>query len=202
MKKEILSKLVIIATIVIVISFFMPWAKVSTSVAGVTKGVTTTAKAKLGGIKAAEKLLGQIEKVGDVVTSAVGDVEVRVEVSGYDVPVLVNKNTSQIALALVEIFFKDAEGAGVKSYAVYLLPIFGIASAVLAVLGLKKKLYVIAMTVLGGAISIVGLFRLMTTNLANLVADISIGQGLWSTMYAFLAICIIGIVWIFKEKQA
>ena len=79
--------------------------------------------------------------------------------SGYQIPKMVNDKTTKVALSLVQVFVKDAKDIDKKSYLVYLLPLFAIICSLLAALGLKNKIYVIIMAVIGGAISIGG-FRL------------------------------------------
>jgi hypothetical protein len=57
------------------------------------------------------------------------------------------------------------------------------------------------MAVLSGGIAVGGLYNLMTVNLSNLPIQISIEQGLWQTMYAYLLICVIGIVWVVLDLK-
>ena len=84
---------------------------------------------------------------------------------------------------------------------VYLIPLFAIVCVILAVIGLKYKLAVIAMAVIGGAISIGGLYNLFTANLAALPVQITIMNGLWQTMYGYLLICILSIIWLITVKR-
>jgi hypothetical protein len=199
-KKLSFLSLIIAASVFIVISFFMPWANIATSVAKVSKEVTSTAEGKLGKTPFAGKFLKSLTKVTDTV-SEMGDIEIRTAVSGYQVPKMVNEKTSKVALSLVQVFFKDAEGIDKKSYLVYLLPLFAIICSLLAVLGMKNKIYIIVMAVIGGAISIGGLYNLLTMDVSNMIVEISIAKGLWCTMYAYLAISLAGIAWLVLDKK-
>ena len=109
---------------------------------------------------------------------------------------MMNTKSSQVAVALAGIFLKDAKDEDKKSYAVYLMPIFALVCAGMALFGMKNKIALIVMAVISGGISIVGLFKLMTTDLNNAVVAISIENGLWQTLYAYLLICVIGVVWL------
>ncbi len=201
MKNRILAGIVIIAGAVIVISFFMPWANIVTSVTGVSKELTTFARSKVGDVPHARKIIGDLEKVTDAI-SGFGDIKLKTTVSGYKIPTLVNSKTSKVALSVVQIMFRDAKGLGLKSYLVYLFPLLGITCAVLAILGLKQKLFIILMAVISGAISIAGLYNLKTADLTSLAVRIHIESGLMFTMYAFLLIFLVGITWLILGRKA
>ena len=200
MQKRILSGLVIIASAVIVVSFLMPWAGIATSAVGATKDLSNVAKEKLGITAITKKFFGELDKATDKI-AAIGDIKIKGTVKGYQIPILVNNKTSKIALAIAQIMFKSTEGLGAKSYLVYLLPLLGIFSGLGAVLGLKKKFYIIAMLITSGAVSITGLYNLKTANLPDLVVKISIGSGLWMAMYAFLFIFLASIAWLALDRK-
>jgi len=195
MKKNILCGLVIIAGAVIVVSFFLPWAKVTVSTMGVSKELTKDVETTLKDTPIAGKLVGKLTDITDAV-SALGDIEVKTQVTGYNIPVLVNRKTSKVALSLMQIMFKSVENLDVKSYLVYLLPILGIFCAIASILGRKNRFYVMLMLVVAGAVSIIGLYNLHTTNMANIVVKVTIMDGLWYTMYGFLFIFVAGIAWL------
>lgn len=200
MKKQIFLGVIIAACAVIIIAFFMPWANVKTSVMGVSKGLTDAASGSLKDSPVAGKIIGGLDKVTGTI-SQFGDIEIKTTVRGYAVPVLVNNKTSRVALSLAQILFKSAEGVEWKSYLVYLMPLFGIVCALLAVSGLKNKIYIIIMVAIGGVIAIGGLYNLSTMDMANPVVKISIQKGLWYTMYAFLLIFVTGITWLAMDGK-
>ncbi|UCD55518.1 MAG: hypothetical protein JSV93_01595 [Candidatus Omnitrophota bacterium] len=201
MNKNILSGIVIAAGTVIVISFFLPWAKVSISAVGVSKELAKDAKIILKDTPLAGKLLGRLEKATDAI-GALGDVDVKTQVTGYGIPVLVNRKISKVAFSLVQIMFKSAANVDIKSYLVYLLPLLGIFCGVAAILGQKNKLYIIIMLVVAGLVSIAGLYNLYTADLSNIAVKITIMNGLWFTMYGFLFIFLVGIAWLILDKKS
>jgi len=201
MNKNILSGLVIAAACVIVVSFFLPWARVSVSALGVSEKLIQNAESTLKDTPMAGKLVGKLDKITGALSSF-GDISVKTQVSGYNIPVLVNNKTSKVAISIAQIMFKSAENLDLKSFLVYLLPLLGILCAVASFLGREKKLYVIAMLAAAGLVSIVGLYNLYTTNIANIMVKVMIMKGLWLTMYGFLFIFFVGIAWLATDKKS
>ena len=200
MKNLLFVSLIIAASVVTVVAFFMPWANVATSVTGISKELTSAAEGPLKGAPIAGKLISGLDKITSAISS-VGDIEVKTTVRGNQIPAMVNNETSKVALSLAQVFFKETEGIDKKVYLVYLLPLFGIVCAGLAVLGLQNKIYVVLMAIIGGAISIGGLYNLHTMDISSMVVKISIQKGLWYTMYAFLFILLVGVARLVLDKK-
>ena len=197
MQKKILKNLVILASVIIVISFFLPWAKVSVSTMGVSKKVS----GKLEGSPVAGKVLKGTGKVTGAL-SKFGYIYIKSTISGYRIPLLVNSKTSKVAISVVQIVSKSKSGLEAKSYLVYLLPLLGIGCGILATLGLEKRIFIIIMLVIGGIIGIAGLYNLLTAKLARAAVEVDIMIGLWATMLAFLFIFFVGIVWLVTDKKS
>ncbi|MDP2942049.1 MAG: hypothetical protein Q8O36_00830 [Candidatus Omnitrophota bacterium] len=200
MKKIALVGLVVLAAIVIISSFFMPWAQLSTSVTKVSKQLTGSA----GQIKNApfgERFARELSRITDAIGNVGGDIQIKTSISGYDIPSMANKKSSKVAISLVQGLLKDAKDINKKAALVFLLPIFAVVCVALAVMGLKNKLSVILMLIISGAISLGGLYRLKTLDLASLPVDITIEKGLWQTLYAYLFIFIVSIIWLVTDKK-
>ncbi len=196
MRKVILLSLVVICAIAIMHGFFMPWAKASASATKVAKSLASSAT---GGILENTPFAGKFVRGLDKATNKIldlGDIQIKTAVSGYDIPTLINKKSSQIAIAIASVMFKDVKDLDKKSMLVYLLPLLALVCIGLAIVGLKNKTAVIAMAVLSGGIAVGGLYNLMTVNLSDLPIQISIEQGLWQTLYAYLLICVAGVIWL------
>ena len=195
MKKVIFLTLIIIACIAVIYAFFMPWAKITVS--GTKVATQLTEAASKGSLKDSPHAAKIIDKLQSATKSLekFGDIEVRSVVSGNDIPTLVSRKDSKTALALMQLFFKDAKDAEGKAKLVYLLPLFAILSIVLAAAGIKYRFSPLIIAVIGGAISAVGLYKLSTLSTANLAVTLSIQNGLWLTMYAYLFMCIASIAW-------
>ena len=200
MKKIILAAVIIVCSIVIIHAFFIPWAKASTSATKVARGLVKEAGGSLQGSPFAGKFINFFNKATENVAN-LGDVEIETAVSGYDIPAMINKKSSRIAVSLAQTLFKDAKDLDKKSLLVYLLPLFGIVCIGLALVGFKSKISIIVMAVISGAISIGGLYELMTVDLTSLPVRISIENGLWQTMYGYLLIFVLSIVWLVADRK-
>jgi hypothetical protein len=201
MRKIVLLALVVICALAIIHAFFMPWAKASASATKVAKTLEKSAtRGILENTPFAGKFIRGLDKATDKI-SELGDIQIKTAVSGYDIPTLINKKSSQIAIAIASVMFKDAKDLDKKSMLVYLLPLFALVCIGLAIVGLKNKIAVMVMAVISGAIAIGGLYNMMTIDLSSLPIQISIEQGLWQTMYAYLIIFVIGIAWIVLDLK-
>ena len=193
MKRPVFLALIFIACAVVIIAFFKPWAQVGTSITGVSQDLAGIAEKSIGG-----KVVGELQKATTAI-SGLGDMEVKTTVRGYDIPILVNDKTSKMAISIAEILFKSAEDLDIKSYLVYLAPILALLCAFLAFKG--TKLYVLIMVIISGVLSVAGIYNVSTANLSNMIVKVKIGQGIWLTLYAFLFMAIVGIIWFIMEKK-
>jgi hypothetical protein len=200
--RKILAGLIILASIVIVVSFFMPWARVSVSIAGISKKLTDVISGeKLQDTPIAGKAAKELEKITDAITGF-GDIDIKTTVSGYNIPQMVNNRTSKAALSIAQILSKSTSGLEQKIYLVYLLPLLGIVCGILAIIGLKSKSWIIIMLVISGIVGIAGLYNLSTANLVHVAVKVDIMSGLWNTMYAFLFIFLSGVAWLVLGRKA
>ena len=202
--KLVLAALVIICSVVIIISFFLPWAQADLSVTKVAGALTEKAQTTLKGSRFAAKFIAGLDTATKVI-GGMGDIQVKTAVSGYDIPTMINKKSSRIAIALAQVIFKDAKDIDKKSLLVYLLPLSGLLCIILAVTGLRSVSPVIIMAILSGLISATGLSNVMMADLSNVVVQISIEQGLWQTLYGFLLIFVFSLIWLvghFTKRRA
>ena len=195
MKKIIFAGAIIVCALIIIVSFFMPWARATVDATKLAKNVADSASGKLQNTSFGGKFLQGLNQATNAIGN-LGDIEVKTTVSGYDIPTMTSKKSSHVAIQLAQLLFKDAKDLDKKSMLVYLLPLFAIVCIVLAVTGLRYKVSVIAAAIIGGVIGIGGLYKLMSTDLSNLPVQISILNGLWQTMYGYLLICILSVAWL------
>jgi len=200
MKKIIFAGLIIVCAIIIVVSFFMPWARATVSATKVAKNLSDSASSKLQNTSFGGKFIKEFDKATNAIGD-LGDIKVKTTISGYDIPTMINKKSSHVAIQLAQILFKDAKDLGKKSMLVYLLPLFAMVCIALAIVGLRYKALVIAAAIIGGVIGIGGLYKLMATDLSSLPVQISIENGLWQTMYGYLLICIFSIAWLVTKPK-
>ena len=194
MVRKILAGLIVIASIIIVISFFLPWARVSVSVAGVSKQLTESSHLP-------DRVAQRLKQI-TYTMKTFGDPEVKMTVSGYKIPGMVNNKTTRVAISLAEIMTKSATNLEQKSYLVYLFPLLGILCGVLAVNGSRSKARIVVMLLIAGIVGITGFYNLSTADMTGMAVNIDILNGLWDTIYAFLFIFLAGIVWLIIGKKA
>ncbi len=195
MRKVIFLALIVIASLAIIYAFFIPWAKIVVSGTKVATQLTeAVSKGPLKDTPRAAKIISKLESATKTIEQF-GDIEIKSTVSGNDIPALVSRKDSKSALALMQLFFKDAKDVEKKAKLVYLLPFFAIVSIALAAVGIKYRISPIIIAVIGGAISGAGLYKLSTLSTANLPVALGIENGLWLTMYAYLFICVVSIAW-------
>ena len=200
MKKMIFAGSIIVCAIIIIASFFMPWARASVNATKVAKNLADSASGKLQNTSFGGKFLQGFNQATNAIGN-LGDMEVKTTVSGYDIPTMTSKKSSHVAIQLAQLLFKDAKDLDKKSMLVYLLPLFAIVCIALAIIGLKYKASVIAAAIIGGVIGIGGLYELIATDLSKLPVQISIENGLWQTMYGYLLICIFSIAWLVAGEK-
>ena len=73
MNKKVLLVLIIVAAAVIVWSFFMPWAKVKTSVTKIAEKLTDAAARPLKEAPVAKEVIEDVEKVTDLISKQVSN---------------------------------------------------------------------------------------------------------------------------------
>ncbi|MFA6141919.1 MAG: hypothetical protein WC738_01300 [Candidatus Omnitrophota bacterium] len=201
MKKIVFAGAIIVCALIIIGSFFMPWARATVSATKVAKNLSESAASKLQNTSFGGKFVQGFNKATNAIVD-LGDIEVKTTISGYDIPAMVSKKSSHVAIQLAQILFKDAKDIDKKSMLVYLLPLFAMACIALAIAGLRYKVSVMAAALIGGGIGIGGLYKLMATDISGLPVQISIENGLWQTMYGFILICILSVAWlVIKPKE-
>ena len=200
MKKMIFAGSIIVCAIIIIASFFMPWARATVDATKVAKNMADSTSGKLQNTSFGGKFVKEFNKATNAIGN-IGDLKVKTTVSGYDIPTMTSKKSSHVAIQLVQLLFKDAKDLDKKSMLVYLLPLFAIVCIALAVVGLRYKASVITAAIIGGVIGIGGLYKLMSTDLSRLPVQISIENGLWLTMYGYLLICVLNIAWLVMESK-
>lgn len=189
------------------VGFVMPWARIDLREPTLVKQVRGTLPASdtLSGLtKDLGRITATIRRGAQTIT---GDLpmltDIPKEVSGVQVPQLANQKNAQTAIALMEIFTGKQEYIGLKSYAVYLLPGIALVCGLLMTFVGRQRFVPWGVTVLCAAISAVGFWKLLTTNLQSLMVAITIGPGLWLSLWAYVGLaCAAGLAGILSVKRA
>jgi len=153
---------ILVLSIVIVLSFFLPWVTVQSKQAGAfTKALTGKRQQNIAAI------------------------------SGLQVPIMANGDEARLISSIAKIFNPSVEHVGLKSFLVVVIPLLAVAMAGLNHLYEKNKWANSAVAVVGILIFLVAVFKLTTTDLDKLVLQIKIGIGMWATLISFLGIGIL-----------
>ena len=184
------------------IGFVLPWARIDLREPGLVKQVR-------GNLPASDTLSGLTKDLGRITATIrrgaqtiTGDLptlaDIPKQVSGIQIPQMANQKNAQTALALTELFTGKQERIGLKSYAVYLLPGIALVCGLLMTFIGRQRLVPWGVAGLCAVIAGVGFWKLLTTNLSSLMVAITIGPGLWLSLWAYVGLAaaasLIGIV--------
>ena len=108
-------------------------------------------------------------------------------VSGLEIPQLVNRQDAKVAMAFAEMFTGQRD-LGAKSYAVYLLPGLALLGGALVTLAGRMRLVCVGIGGMCLAIAGVGFWKLLTIKTGTLLVAITIGPGLWLSLWAYVGL--------------
>jgi len=117
-------------------------------------------------------------------------------ISAYDGPIMANGPDSRLMISVIKIFKPEITDADKKSWAIWGIPLFAIAIGLVGVLmkegEIKKWLYLV-FGIIGCAIFIVATIKLKTIDLDKMVLQVTMGVGLWATLWGFFAIGLLSL---------
>ena len=189
------------------IGFVLPWARIDLREPTLVKQVRGNLPASdtLSGLtKDLGRITAKITRGAQTITSDLPTLaDIPKEVSGIQIPTLANQKNAQTALALMELFTGKQEQIGLKSYAVYLLPGIALVCGLLMTFIGGQRLVPWGVALLCAAIAGVGFWKLLTTNTQALLVAITIGPGLWLSLWAYVGLaCAAGLSGILGVKRA
>ena len=97
MKKTVFAGSIIVCAIIIIASFFMPWARATVSATKVANNMVNSASGKLQNTSFGGKFLQGLNQATNAIGN-LGDIEVKTTVSGYDIPTMTSKKSSHVAI--------------------------------------------------------------------------------------------------------
>lgn len=150
----------VVLVLLIIAAFFMPWVKIE-----------STALAD----KFTKILIGKETKVS-------------ASISAYQVPTAANSEDARLAVAVMRILNPDIEDTDKKILLIWLVPILAIAILTLSLLFRKNKWVHLAFAAAGILIFAFGVYRINNLNLDKTFLDVTVGPGLWLTLWAYLGI--------------
>jgi len=190
-----------------VIGFVLPWARIDLREPTLVKQVR-------GSLPASDTLSGLTKDLGRITATIrrgaqtiTGDLptltDIPKEVSGIQIPRLANQKNAQTAIALMEVFTGKQEHIGLKSYAVYLLPGIALLCGLLLTFLGRQRLVPWSVAGLCAVIAAAGFWKLLTTNTQALMVAITIGPGLWLSLWAYVGLAVTaGFLGVLQVKRA
>ena len=162
------------------------------AVQGLTKGVT---KGIGQGLNKLGKVTATIRRGTETVTGDLPSLsDIPHEVSGIQIPQLANQPDAKVAAAVIELLMNERQHVGAKSYLVYVLPGLALLAALLLTFLGSVLAVSLGAALLCAAVAGVGFWKLLTTNTTALFIAITIGPGLWLSLWGYVAVAAGGLL--------
>ncbi|MFC1805216.1 hypothetical protein ACFLZ3_05275 [Candidatus Omnitrophota bacterium] len=159
------ERVALILSVVVFVSFFLPWVQVeSQAVGAVAKAITGKKQASIAGI------------------------------SGFQVPVLANGPESRLMISIIKIFNPGITDADKKSFLIWVVPLLAAVMFLLFLKFGHNKWVNLGIGIVGCAIFLIATFKIMTTDLDKLVLNVRIGIGLWLVFFGYLGMGLLGVL--------
>ena len=189
------------------VGFVRPWARIDLREPGLVKQVRGAVPASdtLSGLtKDLGKITATIRRGAETVTGELPSLsDIPKEISGIQIPQMVNQKNAQTAIALMELLTNERQQLGLKSYAVYLLPGIALLCGLLLTFVGWPRFVPWAVAGLCALIAGVGFWKLLTTNLSSLMIAITIGPGLWLSLWAYVGLAAAAVLTgVLRPKRA
>jgi len=176
----------------------MSWVKVETTASRISETLAKAAGDDSGALgRYAEKFSKAASEIGGIV-----DIKASMTLRGIDIPALSDKGDSKLVKSIVRLCGFDTGNYRRKVYLVYLVPLSAIICFILSLLGIRNRIWVLPLVLISGTAAIGGFYKILTFNLKELPVDITIGSGIWTMLYSFLAMLVVSIVWFFLKAKA
>lgn len=177
-----------------VVGFVLPWAtiRLDTSAAHLEEAARASGlldrlaqgfgKVTVTIQRGTETITGELPSLSDIPT----------QVSGAQIPQMVQGERAQVAIALFELFTQQRHHLGLKSYAVYALPGLALAFGLLLTRFGDRRAVAVGVAAGSAVIAGLGLWKLLTVNTDALFVAIAIGPGLWVSIGAYVGLAVAG----------
>lgn len=191
--------------IVVIVGFYMPWASVDLHKPDVVQQLEDTlpVRGMLQGLKEdVGRIAVTVKRGAETVTGDLPNLsDFPKQVTGAQIPQMVNEERAKVAAALVELLTNTRQHLGLKSYAVYVVPGFALLAGAL-LLGLGHRAPVAwGVAVVCGGIAGLGFWKLLTTNMQTLFVAITIGPGLWLSLWAYTGLAAAALIDTFSRRH-
>ena len=187
------------------IGFVRPWARIDLREPAPAKQLQEVAGLS-GALGAVTQRIGRIAiKVRRGAETITGDLpslaDLPREVSGAQIPQVANRKNAQVVMALAERLTNTRRHLGLKSYAVYAVPGLAMIAALLLSVWGSRPILAWAIALVCAAVAGLGFWKLLTTNTQALFIAITIGPGLWLSLWAYAGLAAAAAISGFAVKR-
>ncbi len=177
-----------------VVGFVQPWAHIDLREPGMVKQLRDVAPMQdtIGGLmKDLGKITVKIKRGTETITGDLPSLaDIPKQVSGLQIPQMANQDNAQVAIALMELFTWERQHLGAKSYAVYLLPGAALLSALLLMWLGGSAIAAFGTAGVCAGVAGFGFYKLLTINTQALFIAITIGRGLWLSLWGYVVMAL------------
>ena len=165
---------------VVGIAFFLPWVHLDAREPTLFKNISISMRNSM------KRSLGKNTRSGTWNSSTPrGTASVPTHISGFEIPELANRENTKAIMQLVETFTTNRQQVGLKSYAVYLVPLLAfLCAGLLTRFGGRSRLAAIGVAVICTAVVGSGGWGWLQTRTKELVG-VKFGLGLWLSLAAY-----------------
>jgi len=159
------SFIILVFAALIFVAFFLPWVRVESAAVGqVSKLLTGKKQAAIDNI------------------------------SAFRVPIIANGPDARLMISVIKIFSPGITDADKKSYLIWLIPILAVVIFLVIYLFGKNKWVNLIFGLVGTLVFAVAAYKIKTTDLNKLIINITMGPGLWLTLWGYLGIGLAGLI--------
>ena len=183
-----------VGVLMVLAGFVLPWASLDLkspirqrTLADVGRVVNATPLADVFGklTKKMGRVVVQVQRGAETVTGELPNLgDIPKEVRGVDIPALANQPNAHVLMALAEMLTGQRQ-LGAKSYAVYVLPGVALLCGLLLTIAPRMRELCLAVGLACQAVAGGGYWKVATANLDTLMVAITIGNGLWLSLWGY-----------------
>lgn len=195
--KQVWMGLAGLSAVAALVGFFLPWASLDLREPGVVKKLESMV-GDVGGKGILDKVAKGLGRITATVRRGTQTVtgrlpsfdEIPKQVSGVQIPQIANQEHAQVAIALLELFTNTRQHIGVKSYAVYLVPGIALLCGLLLMAAGGRLPVSLGVALVCALIAAVGFWKVLTTDTSALLLTVTIGAGIWLSLWAYVGLAL------------
>lgn len=174
--------------------FFLPWAQMNARELPVVKQLRQALPLRdtVGGLtQDVSRITVKIRRGTEVVTGRLPSFsDIPRHISGFHIPRMANQEEAKMTMALMELLTNQRQHLGIRSYAVYLVPGIAVLCAVALTVATQSVAVAVAIAILCATVAGAGCWKLLTIDPQARLIAITIGSGLWLSLWAYVGLAI------------